>query len=85
MDFITGLPLTQQGHDSIWVIVDRHTKSAHFVPVNTRYLARKYTELYVSQIVRLHGVLRTIISDRVPQFIAHFFGTLAPGLGNQTN
>ena len=47
MDFIIGLPLTQQGHDSIWVIVDRLTKSAHFVPVNTRYLARKYAELYI--------------------------------------
>ena len=66
MDFITGLPLTQQGHDSIWVIVDRLTKLAHFVPVNTRYLAGKYAELYVSQIVRLHGVPRTTISDRGP-------------------
>ena len=56
MDFITGLPLTQQGHDSIWVIVDRLTKSAHFVPVSTKYHAGKYTELYVSQIMRLHGV-----------------------------
>ena len=72
MDFITGLLLTQQGHDSIWVIVDRLTKLAHFVPVNTTYLAGKYAELYVSQIVRLHGVPRTIILDRRPQFIAHF-------------
>ena len=56
MDFITGLPLTQQGHDSIWVIVDHLTKSAHFVLMNTRYLARKYAELYISQIVRLNGV-----------------------------
>ena len=47
MDFITGLPLTQ-GHDSIWVIVDCLTKSAYFIPVNTRYHARKYGELYVS-------------------------------------
>ena len=66
MDFITGLPLTQQGHGSIWVIVDCLTKSAHFVPVNTRYLAGKYAELYVSQIVRLHEVPRTIISDQRP-------------------
>ena len=63
MDLITGLPLTQQGQDSIWVIVDRLTKSAHFVLVNTRYLAGKYAELYISQIVRLHGIPRTIISD----------------------
>ena len=73
MNFITGLPQTQPGHDSIWVILDLLTKSAYFVPVNTRYLAGKYAELYVSQIVRLHGVLRTIISDRGPQFIAHFW------------
>ena len=66
MDIITGLPVTQQGHDSIWVIVDRLTKSAHFVTVNTRYHARRYAELYVSQIVRLHGVPRNIISDRGP-------------------
>ena len=72
MDFITGLPLTQQGRDSIWFIVDHLTKSAHFVPVNTRYHARRYAELYISQIVRLHGVPRTIISYRGPQFIAHF-------------
>ena len=63
MYFITGLPLTQQGHDSIWVIVDCLTKSAYFVPVNTRYLAGNYAELYVSQIVRLHGIPRTIILD----------------------
>ena len=66
MDFITGLPLTQQGHDSLWVIVDRLTKSAHFVPVNTKYHTRKYIEPYVSQVMRLHGVPRTIISDRGP-------------------
>ena len=83
MDFITGLPLTQQGHDSIWVIVDHLTKSAHFVSVNTTYYARKYAELYVSQIVRLHGVPRTIISDRGPQFIAHFLEHLHKALGTK--
>ena len=48
MDFITGLPLTQQGHDSIWVIIDRLTKLAHFAPINIMYYAGKYAELYVS-------------------------------------
>ena len=48
MDFITGLPMTQQGHDSIWLIVDYLTKSTHFIPVNIRYHVGKYTELYVS-------------------------------------
>ena len=66
MDFIIGLPLTQQGHDSIWVIVDHLTKLTHFIPVNTAYHAGKYAELYVSQIMRLHGVPRTIISDWGP-------------------
>jgi hypothetical protein len=66
MDFITGLPNTQQGHDSIWVIMDRLTKSAHFVAVKADYHTKKYVELYVSQITRLHGVPRTIISDRGP-------------------
>ena len=83
MDFITGLPLTQQGHDSIWVIVDRLTKSAHFVPLNTRYHMGKYAEIYVSQIVRLHGQPRTIISDRGPQFIAHFLEHLHQTLGTK--
>ena len=66
IDFITGLSMTQQGHDSIWVIVDRLNKSAHFIPVKTTDRVVKYTELYVSQIVRLHGIPRTIISDRGP-------------------
>ena len=83
MDFITGLLMTQQGHDSIWVIVDRLTKSAHFIPVNTRYLARRYADLYISQIVRLHGVHTTIISDRGPKFIAYFQEHLHQALGTK--
>ena len=83
MDFITGLPLTQQGHDSICVIVDRLTKLAHFITVNTAYHVGKYAELYVSQIIRLHGVPRTIISDQGPQFIAHFWEHLHKALGTK--
>jgi len=63
MDFIVGLPRTQKGYDSIWVIVDRLTKSAHFLPVKTRYLAKQYAELYMDRILCLHGVPKTIISD----------------------
>ena len=66
MDFIIGLPQTQQGHDSIWLIVDRLTKLAHFVPVNIKFHVGKYDELSVSQVMRLHGVPRTIISDWGP-------------------
>ena len=81
MDFITGLPMTPQGHNSIWVIVDCLTKSAHFVLVHTTYHVGKYAEMYVSQIMRLHGVPRTIISDRGPQFIARFWEHLHQALG----
>jgi hypothetical protein len=72
MDFIIGLPNTSQRHDSIWIIVDRLTKTAHFIPVHTTYNAKKYAEIYLDQIVRLHGVPKMIISDRGAQFIAQF-------------
>ena len=73
MDFIVGLPNTSQKHDSIWVIFDRLTKTIHFIPVNTTYSAKKYADIYLDQIIRLHGVPKTIISDRGAQFIAHFW------------
>ena len=57
MDFVVDLPTTVGGYDSIWVIVDRLTKSAHFIPVWVKYTAEKLAELYISQIVRLHGVI----------------------------
>ena len=64
MDFIVGLPKTLKGYDSIWVIVDCLTKSAHFLPMKNIYRAQHYAELYISRILSLHGVPRTIISDR---------------------
>jgi hypothetical protein len=72
MDFIVGLPQTSQNHDSIWVIIDRLTKIAHFLPVHTTYTAKKYAEIYLEQIIRLHGVPKTILSDRGAQFVARF-------------
>ena len=66
MDFIVGLPTTKKGHDSIWVIADRLTKSAHFVPIKERYRPHQYVELYIAQIIRLHGVPKSIVSDRGP-------------------
>jgi hypothetical protein len=63
MDFIVGLPLTPRKHDSIWVIVDRLTKTAHFIPVHTTYSAERYVEIYVDLVVHLHGVPNTILSD----------------------
>jgi hypothetical protein len=64
MDFITRLPITQKGNDSIRVIVDRLTKSAHFLPVKTTYRPPKYAIIYIVEIVRLHGIPNTIVSDR---------------------
>jgi hypothetical protein len=64
MDFIVGLPRTQSGYDSIWVIVDRLTKVAHFIPVKTIYSGLQLAELYMSRIVYLHVVPKTIVSDR---------------------
>jgi hypothetical protein len=83
MDFIVGLPPTVKNHNSIWVIVDRLTKSAHFIPVRVDYRPTDYTELYFNQIVRLHGIPRTIVSDRGPQFTARFLEHLHHLLGTK--
>jgi hypothetical protein len=72
MDFIMGLPRTQPGYDSIWVIVDRLTKVAHFIPVKTTYSGLQLAELYISLIVCLHGVPKKIVSDRETQFTSKF-------------
>ena len=83
MDFVTGLPRTLRGFDSTWVIVDRLTKSAHFLPVKTTYSATQYAKLYVERIVSLHGVPLSIISDRGPQFTAHFWRSFQEALGTR--
>ena len=81
MDFVTGLPRSFRGFDSIWVIVDRLTKLAHFLPIKTTYKASHYAKLYVDEIVRLHGVPTSIISDRGPQFTSHFWKAFQKALG----
>ena len=68
MDFVVGLPLTRRKHDSVWVVVDQLTKSAHFLPVRTDYSLDKLVELYISEIVRLHRIPISIISDRDSRF-----------------
>ena len=70
MDFIVGLPKIPNGHDSIWVIVDRLTKVAHFILVRTYYKGNKVAQLYIDNILRLHGVPSQIVSDRGTQFTA---------------
>ena len=80
MDFVVGLPKTKEGHDTIWVIVDRLTKSAHFLPVRTTYTMDKYAEIYVKEIVRLHGVPLSIVSDRDARFTSSFSKSLRKAL-----
>ena len=63
MDFVSDFPLTQRKHDFVWVIIDRLTKSAHFIPVRIDYSMDRLVELYVDDIVRLHGVPLSFVSD----------------------
>jgi hypothetical protein len=72
MDFFTGLPCTSKGYDSIWVIVDRLTKVAHFIPDNTAYKGSQLAELYMARVVCLHGVPKKIVSDCGSQFTSRF-------------
>jgi hypothetical protein len=76
VDFIVGLPRTPAGYDSIWVIVDRLTKVAHFILVKTTHLGARLAELYMSRIVCLHGVPKRIVSDRGTQFTSRFWEKL---------
>jgi hypothetical protein len=80
MDFIMGLPNTSRHHDSIWVIVDRLTEVAHFLPMHTTDKAQRYAELYIDRIVCLHGIPQTIISDQGAQFVARFWEQLQESL-----
>ena len=64
MDFVCGLPRSPKNHDAIWVVVDRLTKSTHFIPIRMHYSLDKLVELYINEIVRLHGVPASIVSDR---------------------
>ena len=83
MDFVSSFPLTQKKHDSAWVIVDRLTKSAYFIPVRIDYSMDRLAELYVDEIVRLHGVPLSIVSDRDPRFTSRFWKELQSALGTK--
>jgi hypothetical protein len=83
MDFIMGLPRTAKGFDSIWVIIDRLTKIAHFLPVKTDHPVAVYAQLYIARILSLHGVPKTIVSDRGPQFVSKFWKELHKSLGTK--
>ncbi|KAA0036185.1 reverse transcriptase [Cucumis melo var. makuwa] len=83
MDFITGLPRTLRGFTVIWVVVDRLTKSAHFIPGKFTYTASKWAQLYMSEIVRLHGVPVSIVSDRDAYFTSKFWKGLQTTIGTR--
>jgi IS30 family transposase len=85
MDFIVGLPRTQNGYDSIWVIVDMLTKVAHFILVKTTYSRAQLVELYMSRIVCLHGVPKKIVSDRGTQFASRFWKRLHESMDTKLN
>ena len=85
MDFVSGFPLTQKKHDSVWVIVDRLTKFSHFLPVRLDYLMDRLVEMYVSEIVQLHGIPLSIVSDHDPRFTLRFWKELQSALGTQLN
>ena len=73
----------RSGYDSIWVVVDRLTKVAHFIPVKTTYTSAKLPKIYMTRIVCLHGVPRTIVSDRGTQFTSRFWNQLHETLGTR--
>ncbi|KAL6277398.1 hypothetical protein ACE6H2_020999 [Prunus campanulata] len=83
MDFVFKLPRSANGYDGIWVIVDRLTKSAHFLPVKETYSLSKLAKLFVGEIVRLHGAPVSIVSDRDPRFTSRFWKCLHEAMGTR--
>ena len=81
MDFVSGFLLTQKKHDSIWVIVDKLTKFAHFLAVPLDYSMDRLAELYMSEIVQLHGIPLSVVADRDPWFTSRFWKELQSTLG----
>ena len=80
MDFMTHLPRTSRRHDAVWVIVDRFTKSAHFLAVWLTFTLEEFCKLYIREILQLHGVPVSIVSDRDPRFTAHFWNSFQKGM-----
>eukprot|EP00253_Pinus_taeda_P011485 PITA_11485 len=85
MDFITGLPRTKKNNDSIMVVVDKLSKAAHFIPVHPTFRAAQIAHIFMQNVFRLHGLPKTIISDRDVKFTSAFWKTLFADLGTQLN
>ena len=85
MDFIIGLPLITRRHDYIFVVVDTLMKSAHFIPMHTMYHAPNIAIIFISEIVRLHGIPKKIISDQGSVFTGQFWTSFQEALGTQLN
>jgi hypothetical protein len=83
MDLIVGLPKTARQHDAIWVIVDRLTKSSHFLPIKQKQNVESLARLYIQEIVKLHGIPKSIISDRDPRFTSRVWKQIQVDLGTQ--
>ena len=83
MDFVTHLPRTPRWRDATWVIVDRLTKSAHFLAVRMTFTLEEFCQLYIREIVRLHGVLVSIVSDRDPMSTTHFWKSFQKAMGTR--
>ena len=73
MNFMTHFPQTLQMHDAVWVIVDRLTKSAHFLVVQMTFTLEEFYRLYIREVFRLHGVLLSIVPGKDPRFTEHFW------------
>ena len=80
---MTHLPQTPRRHDAVWVIVNRVTKSAHFLAIRMTFRLEELCRLYIREIVRLHGVLVSIVSERGPKFTAHFWNSFQNSMGTQ--
>ena len=83
MDFVVGLPKITNGHDAIWVIVDRLTKSEHFLPIKVMYSLEQLANLYMKEIMKLHGVPMSIILDRDSRFTSTFWRSVQRVMGTK--